>query len=40
MDNIKPDYKQAAHVYMNERIVFDKTVRLWTAEMMKKNDQM
>ena len=40
MEEIHPDCKLVAHMYMNERAVFDKTVRLWTVEMMRRNDQM
>ena len=40
IDEIYLDCKQIAHIYMNERAVFDKTIRLWTAEMMRKIDQM
>ena len=32
--------RQIAHIYMNKKAVFDKIVRLWTVEMMKRNDQM
>ena len=30
-----PWCKVGAHLYMNEMTVFDKTVKLWTEEMMK-----
>ena len=40
MEEIHPDCKLVAHMYMNEKAVFDKTVRLWTLEMMRMNDQM
>ena len=40
MEEIHFDCKQVAHIYMNEMVVFDKTDRLWTIEMMKMNDQM
>ena len=35
MEEIYPDVRQVAHIYMYERVVFDKTVKLWTTEMMK-----
>ena len=35
MEEIHPDVRQVAHIYMYERIVFDKTVKLWTTKMMK-----
>ena len=36
MEEIYPDARQVAHIYMNEiRAVFNKTVWLWTVEMMK-----
>ena len=39
MEEIHPDCKLVADMYMNERAVFDKTARLWTVEMMRRNDQ-
>ena len=35
MEEIHPNAGQVAHIYMNEMTVFNKTVRLWTTEMMK-----
>ena len=40
MEEIHSDCKLVARMYMNEKAVFDKTVRLWTVEMMRRNDQM
>ena len=40
MEEIHPDCKLIAVMYMNERAVFDKTTMLWTVEMMRRNDRM
>ena len=40
MDEIHPETRQVAHIYINEKTVFDKTDKLWTAEMMKEKLSM
>ena len=37
MEKIHSNCKQVTHIYMNEAM-FDKIVKLWIVEMMKKNE--